>query len=116
MAATARKVTNVRRDGGVRLTRRGRVVLILLVASIVLVGLWLTAGRGAVAGAPEPQGPAGAGRGRQMVTVGGRDTLWDIAVRNRPAVDPRVTVQQIIDLNALPGAIIQPGQRLALPG
>jgi hypothetical protein len=37
-------------------------------------------------------------------------------VRDRPSVDPRITVQRMIDLNALPGAIIQPGQRLALPG
>ena len=116
MATTPQKRRSERRGGEIRLTRRGRLVLVLLVATIVLVGLWVTAGRGASAGPAHRQGAAGVGQERQTVTVGGRDTLWDIAVRNRPATDPRITVQQIIDLNALPGAIIQPGQRLALPG
>jgi LysM repeat protein len=30
-------------------------------------------------------------------------------------VDPRITVQRIIDINGLDGVIIQPGQRLVLP-
>jgi hypothetical protein len=49
------------------------------------------------------------------VVVGQHDTLWGIAVRSRPDVDPRITVQRMIDLNALPGAIVNPGQRVYIP-
>lgn len=99
------------RGGGVRLTRRGRVVLVLAVAVLSLLALWVTAERGARAGdgAGKPGGAA------QVVTVEHADTLWQIAVRHRPGVDPRITVQRIIRLNGLPGSIVQPGQQLRLP-
>lgn len=106
------------RSAGLRLTRRGRVVLIVTVALALLGGLWLTAGRGALAGAAgDKAGPASASASaRESVVVGHHDTLWEIASRARPDVDPRITVRRIIDLNSLPGPIVQPGQRLLLPG
>jgi hypothetical protein len=121
VTVTAHEIECVRRGwtgpgGGVRLTRRGRLVLVVLAVLILLAGLWMTAGHGAAAGTAKRHGASPSGRAVEVVTVGARDTLWDIAARNRPAVDPRITVQRIIDLNALPDAIIQPGQRLALPG
>ena len=42
-------------------------------------------------------------------------TLWDIASRHTPKSDPRRTVDRIIDLNGLPGPVVQPGQHLRLP-
>lgn len=113
-------VRQERHAGGVRLTRRGRVVLVALVVAALLVGFWLTARRGAGASAGDAADGAGTmtepwGRGLETVEVGRHDTLWGIATRSRPGVDPRITVQRIIDLNGLPGAIIQPGQRLRLP-
>jgi hypothetical protein len=92
-------------------------VLIALVVIILLVGYWVTARRGAGASsgggdAPGSRAPDG---GAEVVEVGRHDTLWDIASRGRPEADPRITVRRIIDLNGLPGAIIQPGQRLKLP-
>jgi hypothetical protein len=102
------------RSAGIRLTRRGRVVLIVTVALAVLGVLWLSAGRGALAGSGG--GETDSARGRESVIVGRHDTLWEIATRSRPDVDPRVTVRRIIDLNSLPGPIVQPGQRLLLPG
>ena len=110
-------VRQERPAGGVRLTRRGRIVLIALVVIILLVGYWVTARRGAGASsgggdAPGSRAPDG---GAEVVEVGRHDTLWDIASRGRPEADPRITVRRIIDLNGLPGAIIQPGQRLKLP-
>jgi hypothetical protein len=103
-----------RGSGGVRLTRRGRIVLIVLAVAILLAGFWLTAGRGAFAGA-RGGGSGVAGQGLETVTVGRHDTLWEIASRHRPDADPRLTVHRIIDLNGLPGSIVQPGQRLRLP-
>lgn len=106
------------RSAGIRLTRRGRVVLIVTVAMALLGGLWLTAGRGALAGSKgDKAGPASASESaRDSVIVGRHDTLWEIASRARPDVDPRITVRRIIDLNSLSGPIVQPGQRLLLPG
>ena len=43
------------------------------------------------------------------------DTLWSIALAARPAVDPRIEIDQIQRANALSGSSITPGQRLAVP-
>jgi len=97
----------------VRLTRRGRVVVICVAALVLLVGLWVGARHGARATS------GGAGRGAdgtpESVVVGSHDTLWGIAVRTRPGVDPRITVQRMIDLNALPSAVVNPGQKIYIP-
>jgi hypothetical protein len=97
----------------VRLTRRGRMVVICVAAVVLLVGFWVGAGRGARA----TSGGDGQGSAivRESVIVGQHDTLWGIAVRSRPGVDPRVTVQRMIDLNALPSAVVNPGQKVYLP-
>jgi LysM repeat protein len=42
-------------------------------------------------------------------------SLWSIASQYDPAADPRGVIQQIIDLNALSGTSVQPGQHLWLP-
>ncbi len=51
----------------------------------------------------------------QYVTVLPGDTLWNIAKDVAPGVDPRDTVAQIVELNALQGSSLQAGQRLAVP-
>lgn len=101
----------------VRLTRRGKIVLGLLVLGVVAsatVLIWL-----AIAGhaqAAQKAGPGAAGsHGMLRVVVHPGQTLWSIAVRTDPAADPRVVIQQIIDDNALTGTAIQPGQVLWVP-
>lgn len=42
-------------------------------------------------------------------------TLWSIAVQAQPSADPRIVVQQIIDLNALSGSSVEPGEHLWVP-
>jgi LysM domain len=101
-------------EAPVRLTRRGRAVLVTVAAAMLLAGFWITAGRGQEAGASLPG--AAPAQPRETVIAGDRDTLWAIAVRTRPGVDPRITVQRLIDINELNDGIIQPGQRLILPG
>ncbi len=100
------------RSGSLRLTRRGRVVLVCVMMAVILAGLWTGARHGARAtsGGGRPSATA-----LESVVVGSHDTLWDIAVRARPGVDPRITVQRMIDLNALSTAIVNPGQRVLLP-
>jgi hypothetical protein len=96
----------------VRLTRRGRIVVICAGVLVILVGFWVSARHGARATSGGERGPAVM---PESVVVGPDDTLWGIAVRFRPSVDPRVTVQRMIDLNALSGAVVNPGQRVYIP-
>ncbi len=105
--------TRPSRSAGVRLTTRGRVVVVGTVALALLAVLWLGARHGA--GATSGGDRTGRDVVPESVVVGRHDTLWTIAVRARPGVDPRVTVQRMIDLNALSGSIINPGQRVLLP-
>ncbi len=99
----------------IRLTRRGRAVLVGFAATVPLVALWLTVGPGAFAGAGEGDrgGPSGPPR---TVVVGPGDTLWGIASAADPGADPRRTVDRIMDLNGLRGdPVVRPGQELRLP-
>jgi LysM domain len=100
-------------QGGVRLTRRGRIVVIVGMALLTLAVLWLGAQHGA--GAADDSGVRTVGHSLPTVVVGPHDTLWGIAVSARPGVDPRITVQRLIDLNDLSGGIVQPGEKLILP-
>jgi hypothetical protein len=88
------------------------VVVICVSALVLLAGLWVGARHGARATSGGAEGPAVT---PESVVVGPHDTLWGIAVRTRPGVDPRVTVQRLIDLNSLPSAIVNPGQKVYLP-
>ncbi|MEO5874608.1 MAG: LysM peptidoglycan-binding domain-containing protein [Streptosporangiaceae bacterium] len=90
-----------------RLTRRGRVVVVMAAAVMALAVLWVTAGRGAFAGGPE--------RAPEVVVVESGDALWDIAARAEPEADPRITLHRIMKLNRLSGVLLEPGQRLVLP-
>ena len=97
---------------GVRLTRRGRVAVICAVMLVLLAVLWLGVRHGARATSGSGRPAAGM---PEAVVVRPHDTLWGIAVRNRPGVDPRITIQRMTDLNALSDGIVHPGQRLFLP-
>ncbi|MFB4301889.1 LysM peptidoglycan-binding domain-containing protein [Actinomadura sp. NTSP31] len=98
-----------------RLTRRGRAVLVAFAAACTLAALWLDGGSGAFAGG-RAQHHRPSGHVRSTVVEPG-DTLWRIATDCDPGADPRVTVQRIIDLNGLGGdPTVQPGQQLVLPG
>lgn len=91
-----------------RLTRRGRIVVVLL----LLVGLLaLGFSLGHVAGSQA----AGATAGTTVVVQPG-DTLWSIAARVAPDRDPRALVSQLRALNHLPDASVQTGDRLRVTG
>lgn len=90
----------------VRLTRRGVVVLGLLVAVVGGVLVWLAA-----ASAPsDAAGPSGAAPA--VVTVTSGDTLWSIASRVAPDTDPRAEVEHLRRLNHLDDVALVPGQQL----
>jgi hypothetical protein len=94
-----------------RLTRRGRLLLTLVaVVTLVAAGVLAAGGPPATAGT-EP----GAAVTAERVTVRPGDTLWAIAEREAPGVDPRETVAAILDLNALESSAVQAGSVLLLP-
>ena len=95
-----------------RLTRRGRVVFTAL-AALPLVAWALVAvlGSGGAAADAGSQGHASF----EYVTIGQGDSLWALAESIAPDGDPRVLVDEIIRLNGLDDAVVEPGQRLALP-
>jgi LysM repeat protein len=91
---------------GIRLTRRGRaVVLVLLsVVAALIVGLAASASRAAA-----PPGPA------PTAVVQPGDTLWSIAERTVPGGDPFATIEEIRRLNGLADYTVHAGQTLTLP-
>ncbi|RXZ48099.1 LysM peptidoglycan-binding domain-containing protein [Agromyces binzhouensis] len=96
-----------------RLTRRGRVVVTGLAALPLVLGVLvgvLSSG-GAVAGI---DGGASA-MTFETVEVGAGDTLWGIAETIAPSSDPRDVIYEIMRLNGLDDAVVQPGQQLVLP-
>ncbi|MGZ8718703.1 MAG: LysM peptidoglycan-binding domain-containing protein [Aeromicrobium sp.] len=95
---------------GLRLTRRGRVVLFLVAIAVVLL-MGVTFG-GSTAATDQSGLPVAA----QTITLKPGQTLWDIAVAANPNGDLRQTVDDIIELNSLPSAgELQIGREIAVP-
>ena len=101
-------VTTDLRQPPLRLTRRGRAVVLaffVLLASVASAVLFTTASR-----ASDPDtGPA------RTVVVQPHDTLWSIATRTAPRRDPYAAVAEIQRLNSLKGYVVHPGETLVLP-
>jgi nucleoid-associated protein YgaU len=98
---------------GLRLTRRGRVV-VAVTATLVAGGLCVAGATAAQAtsGAASAHGAAGAA---EQVVVRPGDTLWSIAKSADPGADTQTIVQQMLQVNRLAGAHIAPGQHLWVP-
>ena len=97
------------RPAPARLTRRGRLVVTLVLLGAVLLACVAFGARSAAtgdAGSPVPT---------RMVQVGPGDTLWGIASEVAGPGQVREKVLQIEQLNALPGPALRVGQRLAVP-
>jgi hypothetical protein len=102
---------------GVRLTRRGRVVvtaLLVLATLLVMALVWLAAAAGAQATDSGPP-PGSVYQNLTSVVVQPGQSLWSIATQAQPSADPRTVMQEIVDLNALHGTSLVPGQQLWVP-
>jgi LysM repeat protein len=90
----------------VRLTRRGRVVvLVLLLLLTGLAGVTVASvSRAATTARPAP-----------TAVVRPGDTLWSVAVRHVPGREPFDAIEEIRRLNGLADYTVHPGQRLTLP-
>ena len=116
-AARARDARLAPPRSTIRLTRRGRVVVAILLAavSLLLAALaWMAIAARAQAADSGPP-PGAVYQNLTSVVVHPGQTLWSIASQAEPSADPRVVMQQIIDLNALQGSSVEPGQRLWVP-
>ena len=103
--------TGVRRvdeTAPLRLTRRGRVVLLtffVLLASLASAVLWTTASR-----ADEPPiGPP------PTVVVQPDDTMWSLARRVAPGRNPQIVVAEMYRLNGMHDYSIYAGDILVVP-
>jgi LysM domain len=97
------------RRSHLRMTKRGRAVLLTLVASpLVVVALvfGINAGGATATSSSTPLA---------KVTVVGGETLWSLAKQVAPNADPRDVVADIMSVNRLTSADIQPGEQLAIP-
>lgn len=97
-----------------RLTRRGRIVLIVVpafLAALAVLLAWAALMAPAKASGEHLEGPGGA----VTVTVQPGDSLWTIAAARVPDRDPRVTISQIRELNDLAGSRVLPGEQILVP-
>ena len=113
--ATVRPASGVARTG-LRLTRRGRIVvaaLVIIGATMAALLITLLASGGAQA---TNHGAARGGyQGMHQVVVQPGQTLWSIAAAAEPSADPRTVIQQIMTANALAGPGVSAGQQLWVP-
>jgi LysM repeat protein len=85
------------------LTRRGRVLVLLLLA----VAVYGAFGLGRASAGSEPVGDQ-----KRAVVVQPGDSLWSIAVRAMPQRDPRDAVAELRSRNHLSSSNLVAGQRL----
>jgi len=96
--------------GALRLTRRGRAVVLLVLVTLLLAAFSLGRAGGSQA-APQRAGTATT----QQTVVQPGETLWAVAKRVAPGHDPRGVVHRIQELNDLEGGLVRAGQLLVLP-
>jgi LysM repeat protein len=93
-----------------RLTRRGRVLVVTLLATLICLA-FLAGRSGVSAASTDTTHPAP----YSQTTVKAGETLWSVAKRVSPGHDPRATVDQLRDLNHLSSGGLQVGPQLLLP-
>lgn len=93
----------------VRLTRRGRIVLVVVFLAALLAALTVFGTTSAATGSAGDPVPT------RTVMVEPGDTLWGIAAEVAEPGGTRELVTRIQELNALSSPALQPGQRLAVP-
>jgi nucleoid-associated protein YgaU len=94
---------------GLRLTRRGRLTVVLLIALLALVVTLV----GAASVSAVTSAPAAGSTSTVVVQPG--QTLWELAEQVAPDRDPREVIKAISDANALTTALVAPGQSLVIP-
>lgn len=100
----------------IRLTRRGRAVVVALVVTGLTIAVLLASVLASGGAQATNHGQAGAGyQGMHQIVVQPGQTLWSLASAAEPAADTRIVVQQIMTANKLTGPTISAGQLLWVP-
>ena len=109
--SSATRHTSRPRTSRLRITRRGHVLVTLVVTAPLVVAAFGFAlnGGGASAGADVSSVAF------EHVTVQPGESLWQLAGEIAPSHDPREVVSDLVQLNQLGSAEVQPGQSLAVP-
>ena len=94
-----------------RLTRRGRAVVITLVTGMTIALALALALNGGMATATTELSTGSF----QYVTVEAGQSLWQLAESVAPGSDPRDVISDIVHLNQLQSSVVHPGERLAIP-
>jgi LysM domain len=92
-----------------RITRRGRVVVLLALVALLFAAFSYGRAGTQAATVAEPR------LALVETTVQPGESLWTVAQRIAPETDPREVVQQIRRINDLSGSGLQAGQQLLLP-
>jgi LysM repeat protein len=111
-ASTGRPSTSsrrVQRPTSVRLTRRGRVTVLLALVLVLLVAVTVLGSQSAATDDPGTPVPT------RTVEVHEGDTLWGIAAEVAAPGQVREAVHEIEELNALTGPAVSVGQQLEVP-
>ncbi|HZJ05629.1 MAG TPA: hypothetical protein VFD59_09185 [Nocardioidaceae bacterium] len=93
----------------VRLTRRGRLVLLAVFVVLVFTALTMSGGWSAATG------ESGAPVETRTVEIGDGDTLWGIASTVAEPGEVREMIHRIEELNALRGVAVVEGQEIVVP-
>jgi LysM domain len=104
-----RRTAKTLTDGHIRLTRRGRLALLVAAVLCMMLGFSLGDTLSFTAGT------VGTPPASQSIVVQPGQTLWGIATQVAPHSDPRATVQQIIVANHLSSTGLQAGETLSVP-
>lgn len=108
LVRTDGRISRATIEGPLRLTRRGRVVIVVACLALVF-GAFVAFGPSVIATDEAGQAPA-------TVMVHPGDTLWEIAGRVNPDGDVRGTVDDIIEMNDIDDAGALPiGAEIAVP-
>lgn len=107
--STARRQLPSTRRAGVRLTPRGRAVLLLASTAFLLLAV-LVSGRFSADAGTSSATPA---TGVMVVQAG--ESLWSIAQQIAPAADPREIVILLRELNGLETSTVVAGQSIVVP-
>ncbi|WP_255546651.1 LysM peptidoglycan-binding domain-containing protein [Glaciihabitans sp. dw_435] len=94
-----------------RITARGRAVLLTLVTTPLVVGALLLAINSGGAIATD----SGSATPLETVTVFAGESLWQLAEDIAPNSDPRDVIADIVSLNQLDSSSVHPGQQLDVP-
>ena len=92
-----------------RMTKRGRAVLLTLVAAPLVAAALVFGINAGGATATSSSTPLA------KITVVNGETLWGVAKQIAPNTDPRDVVSDLMSVNRLDSADIYPGEQLAIP-